>query len=137
MTNRVEIVAAVKNALLKISRKNQNQTNFSKVTYWQDTPSEYGQNHLNFRDEEENYKIENQRYKAELDLYIEAIVVETEKDAAELGTLALLDLIGAVKSLSLCGALFELVGSSKWVETKGKTACLVELKVKVKYKIER
>ena len=137
-TRRQELVDAVGLELEKISTGNNYSTDFDRVTYWQDTPTEYRQNHLNFQDEEEKYQPENTQYDAALEIYLRAIVIETATSrASKLGNLALNDLIKAVSDLCLEGALIHLVDSRKWCETKGKTACLIELQIKVLYHFER
>ena len=137
MTRRRDIIETVETALNQISVANGYQVDFDEITRWQDLPTEYNKNHLNFADEEEDYKPENTKYDAKLDLAIEAVVVETDLNADYRGTLALEDLICAVNSMRLNGALFDIHKSSKFVETKGKTACYVRLIVKVLYHFDR
>ena len=111
--------------------------NFNQVTYWQATPSQYEQNHLNVKDELEEYQPLNQKYDAQLNVTIEAVVIETaQKSAADLGNLAMIDLIAAVKSLTISQGIVHLKQSNKFVETQGKTACLIELVIQVLYKFE-
>ena len=112
--------------------------NFNQVTYWQATPSQYEQNHLNVKDGLEEYQPSNQKYDAQLEITIEALVVETaQKSAADLGNLALKDLIAAVKSLTISQGIVHLKQSNKFVETQGKTACLIELVIQVLYKFDK
>jgi hypothetical protein len=136
-TRRDEIVAQIQLALGQISKLNDYYTDFERITYWQATPTQYEQNHLNFRDESEDYDLDNTKYHAKLPIIIEAIVMESQTDsAAELGTLALKDLMKAVGSCSgsLRAALFAFKRSHKYVETKGRTAVLVELEIEVLYR---
>ncbi|MEM9271520.1 MAG: hypothetical protein AAGA80_00965 [Cyanobacteria bacterium P01_F01_bin.143] len=131
MSRRDEIVPIILERLKQLE-------NFDQVTYWQATPSQYEQNHLNLNDGIEKYQPKNNKYDAQLELMIEAVVIETaQKSAADLGNLALKDLITAVNSLTLSGAIFQLKQSNKFVETQGKTACLVELVIQVLYKFDR
>lgn len=131
MNRRDEIVPIILEQLKKVE-------NFDQVTYWQATPSQYEKNHLNLKDGIEEYQPKNQKYDAQLELMIEAVVIETaQKSAADLGNLALKDLIAAVNSLTLSGAIVHLKESNKFVETQGKTACLVELVIQVLYKFDR
>ncbi|MEM9273795.1 MAG: hypothetical protein AAGA80_12630 [Cyanobacteria bacterium P01_F01_bin.143] len=131
MSRRNEIISVILEQLKKVK-------NFDQVTYWQATPSQYEKNHLNLKDELEDYNPVNQKYDSQLQLVIEALVVETaQKSAADLGNLALKDLIAVVNSLTLSGAIFQLKQSNKFVETQGKTACLVELVIQVLYKFDR
>ena len=135
MTRRKEIVDAVATALNQISVTNGYSTNFSKITYWQDTDIQYGFNHLNYRDTTEEYSRKNTVYDTNLSIEIAAIVYGVEKEIAqELGTLALADIIAAVRSMVLPQCLFDLARSHKWVETKGKTAVCVELELIARYK---
>lgn len=135
-TRRQEFVDKVDTALKTISIANQFNTDFDKVSYWQDTPSEYESNHLNYQDEEENYDLDN-RYDADLFFCIKAVVVATDKPAPTLGTLAIEDLILAMETIKLCGATLTLVKSDKYTETKGKQVCHVDLRLKFSYKFSR
>ena len=137
-TRRQELVEVIGSELEKISKANGYKTDFDKVSYWQDTPTEYNKNHLNYQDEDERYKPENTNYDAALEIYIRAVVIGTSSSPApKLGNLALNDLINAMEEVCLQGALIDLVDSRKWCETKGKTACLIELQIRVSYHFER
>ncbi len=131
MSRRDEIVPVILGQLQTIST-------FDQVTYWQATPSQYEKNHLNVKDELEEYQPLNQKYDAQLNVTIEALVVETaKKSAADLGNLALKDLIAAVQSLTISQGIVHLQQSNKFVETQGKTACLIELVIQVLYKFDK
>ena len=131
MSRRNEIVPIILEQLQTIST-------FDQVTYWQATPSQYEHDHLNVKDELEEYQPSNQKYDAQLEITIEALVVETaQKSAADLGNLALKDLIAAVTSLKMPQGIVHLKQSNKFVETQGKTACLIELVIQVLYKFDR
>lgn len=135
VTRRDEICSYLKLALSQISKTNGYYTDFDRSTYWQATPTQYEQNHLNFRDESEDYDLENTKYDACLPICIEAVVIETpDNSAADLGTLALKDIMKAVRNACLPATLFNFKRSHKYVEHKGKTAALVELEIEVKYK---
>lgn len=128
MTKRQEIVDAFHDAVKDVG-------NFDKITYWQDTDTQYGKNHLDYRDTTEEYTKKNIVYDAVLNIEIAAVVYGDENiTAQQLGTLRLSDLIRAVRSLVLPQCLFSLARSHKWVDTKGKTACCIELEVVVHYK---
>ena len=132
---RSEIVGIVNNALVNISTANGYQVDFSKVTRWQETPTEYEENHLDFRDETAEYKWINNYYEAILPISITAVVFETTTtSAAVMGTIVLEDLMKAVETMVLCNAKFKLSRSHLYVETKGKTAAHVELEIVVDYK---
>jgi hypothetical protein len=131
---RDEIVTQLETYLKNIATKNSYHTNFDKVTYWQTTPTEEEKNHLDFRDTTEEYQRENARHKSKLHFEIVATVFGGNKPAAVLGNLALEDLIGAVKSFSYRGAIVELLRSHKFVETKNRTACQIELEIAICYK---
>ncbi len=133
---RGQIVAVVEAALKNISTANGYQTDFAKVTRWQDTPSEYQQNHLDFRDETAQYKWNNNHYEAMLPISIVMVVFETATPAADLGTMALEDSMRAVKLMVLKDGKFNLLRSHMYVETKGKTAAHVELEIAVSYKFK-
>ena len=135
MTKRQLIVEAVNAALSVVQENGVADTNFDKVTYWQDTDTQYGKNHLDYRDTTEEYTKKNTIYDATLNIEIVAVVYgDATLSAQQSGTLALADLIGAVRSLALPNCLFNLARSHKWVETKGKTACCIELELNVHYK---
>lgn len=135
MTRRQSIVEAVAIALAEIKSDNGFNTDFNRITYWQDTDTQYGFNHLNYRDTTEEYSRKNQVTDAQLNIEIVAVVYGSQiEEAALSGTLVLTDLIEVVKTLSKPNCLFDLARSHKWVETKGKTACCVELELTVKYK---
>jgi hypothetical protein len=135
MTKRQEICDLLETQLRNISTANGYSIDFDKITYWQPTASEYSKNHLNFRDESEDYEPTNTRYDASLSVIIEAVVIEAGSSSASfLGTLVLKDVMVAVKNCSLPTTLFNFKRSNKYVETKGKTAALIELEVQVLYK---
>jgi hypothetical protein len=107
---------------------------FNGVLVWDNVPAEYSQNAIYIKDCRERYEKRNVKYVATLRIEIVAIVVETSQlNASELGNIALVNLINAVKQLSVECAIASLVDSHKWIETKGKTACEVELNIDVKY----
>ena len=129
------MIIALGTALNSISTDNNYHTDFFAVTYWQATETQYEKNHLDYRDTTEEYDKNNLLYNTLLSIEIVAIVFETStSSASDLGTLALEDLIRAIKGLSLDGVMFNLKRSHKYVETKGKTACHVELEIAVYYK---
>ncbi|MGK7895894.1 MAG: hypothetical protein AB4372_20340 [Xenococcus sp. (in: cyanobacteria)] len=131
MSRRDQIIPIVLEELKKLST-------FDQVSYWQATPSQYEKNHLNVKDELEEYQPQNQKYDAQLEITIEAVVVEmAQKSAADLGNLALKDLIAAVISLKIPQGIVHLKQSNKFVETQGKTACLIELVIQVLYKFAK
>lgn len=133
---RQKIVDELKKVLSQISKDNGDQTNFERIAYWQDTPTEYNYNYLIYRDTTEEYERKGNTYKATLALEIVAIVVEiNDTDAAILGNLAIEELIEAISKYQLCDTSLKIVRSHKFVETKGKTACQVELEVAATYKI--
>jgi hypothetical protein len=135
MIKRQEICDVLEAQLSNISTANGYSIDFDKITYWQGTETEYSKNHLNFRDESEDYEQTNTRYDASLSVVIEAVVIETGSlSAPKMGTLALKDVMVAVKNCSLPTTLFNFKRSHKYVETKGKTAALIELEVEVLYK---
>jgi hypothetical protein len=107
---------------------------FNGVLVWDNVPAEYSQNAIYIKDCRERYEKRNVKYVATLRIEIVAIVVETSQlNASELGNIALVNLINAVKQLSVECAIASIVDSHKWIETKGKTACEVELNIDVKY----
>jgi hypothetical protein len=135
LNKRKEICDLLSLRLNNISTANGYFTDFAKITYWQATETEYSKNHLNFRDESEDYDPTNTKYDASLSIIIEAILIESQTEtAAKLGTLALKDVMVAVKNCSLPTTLFNFKRSHKYIETKGKTAALIELEVEVLYK---
>lgn len=134
MDSRQQVVEQLETLLKEISVSNDYQTDFDQVDIWDNLPAEYGQNKIIIKDTKEKYEKQNTQYKNTLRLEIIAIVLEKpNKSASELGTIALYDLKQAVKKLSVCGAVPTLVLSNKFVETKGRTACEVELQIDVKY----
>jgi hypothetical protein len=109
---------------------------FNGVLVWDNLPAEYSQNAIYLKDSSEKYDRRNNKYVATLRIEIIAIVIETTGNTAEkLGNIALVNLIDAVQQLSVRGAIVDLVDSFKWIDTKGKTACEVELNIDVKYQI--
>jgi hypothetical protein len=107
---------------------------FNDVLVWDNLPAQYSQNAIYVKDCQEKYQRKNNKYLCTLRLEIIAIVIETpDNTAARLGNIALSDLISAVSQLSVGGAIVDLVNSHKWIDTKGVTACEVELNIDVKY----
>ncbi len=131
---RQQVVDELEKLLKSISTTNNYQTDFDDVRVWDDLPSEYGHNEIIFKDTKEKYEKKNVEYKNTLRVEIIAVVLEQSgKPASKLGTIALSDLKQAVKKMSVCGAVTTLITSDKWVSTKGRTACEVELHIDVKY----
>lgn len=133
MTKRQEIVAAIGNALNGMTT---NGYSYDKITYWQDTSTQENRNHLDYRDTTEE-EIEQNGFKgAILSLEISAVVGgNRNSSAASVGTLAITDIRQAILSLRVLGKIPLIRRSHKYVDTKGKTVCLVEVEIEVKYKI--
>ena len=132
---RNKIVTEIDTALKQISKANGYNTDFDRFLYWASTPTEYDYNYLIYRDTTEEYSKKNNDYKAKLNLELLAIVIENDTPAPILGTLALADLIKLIRSMKNCGFIINLHRSHKYVETKGKTACQIELEIDVTYRI--
>ena len=132
MSRRGEIVDAIALSLNNITT---NGYSYDKVTYWQDTSTQESKNHLDYRDTTEEEIVENKLKIGILSLEISAVVHgEGSVSAAEMGTIAIADLRQAVSNLNINRAIPLIRRSHKYVETKGKTACLVEVEIDVKYK---
>ena len=134
---RQPIINKLEEILTKISTVNGYQTNFDKIVYWQDTPTEYSFNYLIYRDTTEEYERKGNSYLVKLALEIVAIVIEnSDNQAANLGNLAIEDLIKAMANYQLCDTTLKLTRSHKFIETRGKTACQVELELSISYQIK-
>lgn len=106
------------------------------VLIWDNVPSEYSTEAIYLKDTREKYEKQGNGYVCTLSIEIIAIAIETASSSADkLGNLILEDLIKAISQVSMPGVFFYLEDSHKWVETKGKTACEIELNLSVKYKI--
>jgi hypothetical protein len=109
---------------------------FDGVLFWSEIPADYGENALYLKDTQETYSKKNGFYVATLKIEIIAVVLETPTDNADkLGNLALSELIKAVELLKVKDAFATLAESHKWVQTKGKTACEIELSLDLEYKL--
>lgn len=107
---------------------------YSRVLEWDNVPSQYSFNAIYIKDTREKYEKKNDLYQATLRIELVAIVIEQpDNSASVLGNLALRELIEAVRNLNVKGAIFNLVDAFKYVDTKGVTACEVELNIDVKY----
>lgn len=107
---------------------------FDRVLLWDNVPSQYSTNAIYLKDTREKYEKKNNVYVSTLRIELVAIVVETPNtSAADLGNLALRELIEAVTSVEVKGVIFNLADSFKYIDTKGVTACEVELNIDVKY----
>ncbi len=107
---------------------------YGGVLVWDETPAEYSQNAIYIKDTREKYEKKNCKYLAILRIELIAIVVETPSNtASELGNIALVGLINAVSQMSVSEVIVNLIDSNKWIQTKGKTACEIELNIDVKY----
>ena len=108
---------------------------FNSVLLWDNVPTQYSTNAVYLKDTREKYEKKNSVYQAVLRIELVAVVIEQkESSAADLGNLAIRELIEAVTGLSVKGAIFNLVDSFKYIDTKGVTACEVELNIDVKYR---
>lgn len=109
---------------------------FDGVLFWEETPSEYSENALYLKDTHEKYTDKNGFYLATLRIEIIAVVIETSTVPAEkLGNLALAELIKQVSRFSAKDAFITLAESHKWLQTKGRTACEIELSLDLEYKL--
>lgn len=107
---------------------------FNRVLLWDNVPSQYEQNAIYLKDTREKYEKKNGVYQATLRIELVAIVIETrDVSAAVLGNLALTELIDGVTGLTVKGVVFNLADSFKYIDTKGVTACEIELNLDVKY----
>lgn len=132
MTRRGEIVEAVAQTLLNITT---NGYSYDSITYWQDTSTQESKNHLDYRDTTEEEVVENGLKLVILSLEISAVVHgDSSVEAPEMGTLAIADIRQAVSNLKINRTIPLIRRSHKYVETKGRTACLIEVEVDVKYK---
>lgn len=130
---RQEVIEQLETLLKDISTANGYQTDFAQVRSWDDLPSQYGQNEIVFKDPRCKFEKKN-NYTSTVRIEIIAIVLETATaSASKLGNIALEDLIRAVSKLSVCKLMVTLVDSHKFIQTKGKTACEIELNIDVKY----
>ena len=117
-----------------ITDKLRSLTLFNRVLLWDNVPSQYSTNAIYVKDTRERYEKKNGVYQSTLRIEVIAIVIETSNTSAtDLGNLALRELIEAVTSVVVKGAIFNLVDSFKYIDTKGVTACEVELNIDVKY----
>jgi hypothetical protein len=133
---RQSIIEQIETALAAIKIANGYSTDFNGVLVWDNLPTEYSQNAIYLKDTREKYQKQGNKYTCTLRIEIIAIVIETSTNtAAKLGNLALADLIKAVCTVSYPGAFINLADAHKWIETKGKTACEVELNLDIKYQI--
>jgi hypothetical protein len=133
---RQSIIEQIETALAAIKIANGYSTDFNGVLVWDNLPTEYSQNAIYLKDTREKYQKQGNKYTCTLRIEIVAIVIESGSDtAALLGNLALADLIKAVCTVSHPGAFINLADAHKWIETKGKTACEVELNLDIKYQI--
>ena len=127
MDKRQEIIDALTDKLRSLPT-------FNQVLLWDNVPSQYSTNAVYLKDTREKYEKKNNVYQATLRIELVAIVIETkDAPAANLGNLALRELIEAVTGLTVKGAIFNLTDSFKYIDTKGVTACEVELNIDVKY----
>lgn len=132
------ICDAVESLLQGISTANGYRTDFDRIRYWQDVDTEYGRNHLTFKDTENNYADLNREHEHELMFEVGAIVYGAEP--AEAGTNALADLIevlGANESLGGLVHRLRLIDSSKDVDTATRSRCFITLDFLVVYRLER
>ncbi len=107
---------------------------YKRVLEWDNVPSQYSFNAIYLKDTREKYEKKNDLYKAVLRIELVAVVIEQpDNSASELGNLALRELHQAVRTLQVNGAIFNLIDAFKYVDTKGVTACEVELHIDVKY----
>ena len=127
MSKRQEIIDA-------LTKKLRSLPTFNQVLLWDNVPNQYSTNAVYLKDTREKYEKKNSVYQATLRIELVAIVIETKNvPAANLGNLALRELIEAVAGLTVKGAIFNLIDSFKYIDTKGVTACEVELNIDVKY----
>ena len=107
---------------------------FNRVLLWDNVPNQYSTNAIYLKDTREKYEKKNNVYVSTLRIELVAIVIETQDvSAADLGNLALTELIEAVMGVVVKGAIINLADSFKYIDTKGVTACEVELNIDVKY----
>ena len=117
-----------------LTKKLRSLPTFNQVLLWDNVPNQYSTNAVYLKDTREKYEKKNSVYQATLRIELVAIVIETKNvPAANLGNLALRELIEAVTGLTVKGAIFNLIDSFKYIDTKGITACEVELNIDVKY----
>ena len=117
-----------------LTKKLRSLPTFNRVLLWDNVPTQYSTNAIYLKDTREKYEKKNNVYVSTLRIELVAIVVETPNTSAtDLGNLALRELIEAVTSVEVKGAIFNLADSFKYIDTKGVTACEVELNIDVKY----
>lgn len=130
------VVSKLEAAFRNIAIAGGYNTDCNRVLLWDNVPTEYSQNAIYIKDPREKYEKQGNGYVCILSIEVVAIVVERiDLTADKLGNLLLEDLIKAVSSVTHQGVFINLENSYKWVDTKGKTACEIELNLSVKYKI--
>lgn len=135
-TRRESVCRAIESLLNSISVEQGYNTDFEQVNYWQDVDTEYGFNHITFKDVFCDYERHNQLYTHNLDIKISAIVYG--ENPAEIGSKALGDIINVIQineTLNGLSAYIILDNSKKEVATAGLSRCLIELNLTVSYRL--
>ncbi|MEG3437697.1 hypothetical protein V0288_11255 [Pannus brasiliensis CCIBt3594] len=107
---------------------------FPKVYYWKDLDFQFEENAIEFRDPIEDTKSVNVPYQK--CLYVVVSAVKFTDNLLEDGSQILAILEGAIVKLSVTPGNVSLKSNEKVVQTKGKTAIRVVVKIEVVYREE-
>lgn len=135
MSKRQSILDALKTLLQTIKVSNGFNTNLGDyVFHWQEYPVEYNEESLVIRDPDEDYEEKNNNYQCVLHIEIESRVFSNNPGLA--GNQALQDVLKAIGSdvtFSGLATRTKLITNEKQVETEGRSACSILLKIDVIY----
>lgn len=118
--------------LASVSTANGYRTDWDRVVYWQDMPTEYDRNWLTYRDIFSEFSEPNRQHEQKLTVEIQGLLFG--QDPATAGILALNDLIEVLGTdLTLGGTCLyvRLKQAEKEVVTGGKPVCSIVLSIEI------
>lgn len=118
--------------LMSISTANGFRTDWDRVVYWQDMPTEYDRNWLTYRDIFSEFSEPNRQHEQKLTVEIQGLVFG--HDPAIAGILALNDFIevlGTDQTLGGTCLYIRLKQAEKEVVTGGKPVCSIVLTIEI------
>ncbi|MBT9158852.1 MAG: hypothetical protein DDT26_00100 [Dehalococcoidia bacterium] len=108
---------------------------FARVVYWQDLPSDFGQDWCTFRDVEETYTEVGRQHECRLTVEIELVLFGGDSPArAQLRLAELIEELGRDRTLGGTARQVQIIRTATEVQTAGLRACSTCLEIAVIYR---
>lgn len=121
-----------------ISVANNYRTDYDRITYWQEVDTEYGKNHLTYRDTSSDIEHVNEQFLRSQSFEVEGIIYSSTPGDDGINAVAdIIEVLGTDESLSQKGTKIQMNATDKDISTVGKTRCNFKVDFTVMYRTGR